>query len=126
MISEAKWNELFGESDDKEDFVGFDAESGEGCESGAESEAVGEGDESESEVDSEVAEGGGGEKEDLMFEGVERGVKVVVEKLDCLVLRVRRGLEDKVVRGRWVPSMARSGWLWKSWLLFSMMMVFEW
>ena len=30
MISEAKWNELFGESDDEEEFVGFDAESGEG------------------------------------------------------------------------------------------------
>ena len=34
MISEAEWNALFGESDDEEEFVGFDAEIEEGCKSG--------------------------------------------------------------------------------------------
>ena len=33
VISEAEWNELFGESDDEEVFVGFAAENEEGCES---------------------------------------------------------------------------------------------
>ena len=28
VISEANWNELFGESDDEEEFMGFDAASG--------------------------------------------------------------------------------------------------
>ena len=30
VISKAKWNELFGKCDDKEEFVRFDAESGKG------------------------------------------------------------------------------------------------
>ena len=52
--------------------MGFDAES-EGCESGAngavtESEAVRE----------------GFWEEDMVVEGIDRGVKVTVEKLDCL------------------------------------------
>ena len=34
VISEAEWNGLFGESDDEEEFVGFDAEIEEGCKSG--------------------------------------------------------------------------------------------
>ena len=34
LSNQAKWSELFGESDDKEEFMGFDVESGEGCESG--------------------------------------------------------------------------------------------
>ena len=77
---------MFGQSDGQVEFVGFDAESEEGCESGVDgvTEAVGEGDDSEIEVDFEVTEGGVGEKKDLMVEGIERVVKVVVEKLDCL------------------------------------------
>ena len=33
VISEDMWNELFGGRDDEEEFVGFDAESEEGCDS---------------------------------------------------------------------------------------------
>ena len=36
VISEAKWNELFGDSDDEEEFKEFDAESEERCECQAE------------------------------------------------------------------------------------------
>ena len=83
----------------RKSLLGFDAKSDQGCESGTdgavtESEALCKGDEPESEVDFEIDEGGGGEKKDMVVEAIDRGVKVIVEKQDCLMLRVM-GLNGK-------------------------------
>ena len=66
-------------------------------------------DDSESEVKFEVAEGGFGGKEDMLVEGIDRRVKVVVEKVHCFgVEGTTRGLEDRMLRGRRVALMERS------------------
>ena len=83
---------------------------------------MGKRDESESEVDFEVAEGGVGEKEDAVVEGIYSGVK---RWLIVFMLRERRELKNRMVLGEElrVASMERSKKLWRSWLLFSIMMV---
>ena len=57
----------------------------------------------------------------MVVESIDREVKVVVESLDCFGVEV----EDWMIKGRWVASMERSKWLWRSWILFSMMMVLQ-
>ena len=56
-----------------------------------------------------------------VVKGIDRRSRWLWRSWIVLVLRVRRGLQDRVVRGRRVALVERPKWLWRSWLLFSMM-----
>ena len=57
--------------------------------------------------------------------GIDRGVKVVVEKLECFGVDCEERAGGQDAMGKMGGIKGEVKWLWGSWLLFSMM-VLEW
>ena len=64
----------------------------------------------------------------MVVKGIDRGVKVIVEELDCFGAEGEEMAGGQHGKGKMdgINGEVKLKWLWRSWLLFSMMMALVW